>query len=428
MGERVALQGRRSPLTNPSVTLHPEDVWVEAVAFFTGRLDGFMKIEGVFPRTLRALARGRGRPALWLLPVGLIAVWGMWLLLARVTVYERSVQARLEVQREVYAVDAPVEGRVVMTRVELHRHVRAGEVLVELEREQEERQVAEAEAVLQGLGPQLEAVRAELEAERSALVEHKGQGAAGVEEARARLGEAEALARRAREEEATTERLWKRGVLSEVEWRRAHTELERSLAAEQAARAALTRVGWEGTTQSTERRTRLASLRGEIARLEAEERVARATVARLREELERRVVRAPAEGVLGETSSVRVGARLAAGAPIATVVAGGPVRIVARFSPEALGRIRVGQRARMRLEGFSWTEFGMLEATVVAVASESRDGLVRVELSVDALPPGIPLEHGLPGLVDIAVGQATPSRLVLRTLGQGPTRSPKGGS
>ncbi|HLM44456.1 MAG TPA: HlyD family efflux transporter periplasmic adaptor subunit [Myxococcaceae bacterium] len=387
-----------------------------------------MKDEGVFPRTLRTLARGQARPALWLLPVGLIAVWGVWLLLARVTVYERSVQARLEVQREVYASDAPVEGRVVMTRVELHRHVRAGEVLVELAREQEERQVAEAEAVLRGLGPQLEAARAELEAEQSGLVEHKGQGAAGVAEARARLVEAEALARRAEQEEATTEGLWKRGVLSEVEWRRSHTELERARASEQAARAALTRVRLEGTTQSTERRTRLAALRGEIARLEAEESVARATVERLREELERRVVRAPAEGVLGETSAVRVGARLEAGAPIATVVAGGPVRIVARFHPEALGRIRAGQRARMRLEGFSWTEFGMLEATVVAVASETRDGLVRVELSVDALPPGIPLEHGLPGTVDIGVGQATPSRLVLRALGQGPTQASKAGA
>lgn len=70
----------------------------------------------------------------------------------------------------------------------------------------------------------------------------------------------------------------------------------------------------------------------------------------------------------------------------------------------------------------------MLEATVVAVASETRDGLVRVELSVDALPPGIPLEHGLPGTVDIGVGQATPSRLVLRALGQGPTQAPKAGA
>ncbi|HEX8825391.1 MAG TPA: HlyD family efflux transporter periplasmic adaptor subunit [Archangium sp.] len=362
--------------------------------------------------------------------MGLIAIWAGWFFLARVTVYERSVQARVELHREVYAIDAPVEGRVVRTQVELHRSVRAGEVLVELAREQEERQVAEAEALLQGLGPQLEAARAELEAEQQGLVEQKGEGIAGVEEARARLTEAGAVARRAQEEAASTERLWKRGVVSKLEWSRAHTEVERALAAEGAARAALARVRSEGTTQSTERRTRLAALRGEIARLEGEESVARASVARLREELERRIVRAPADGILGETSSVRVGAQLKAGDPIATVVAGGPVRIVALFSPDSsLGRVRAGQRARMRLEGFSWTEFGMLEARVVAVASEVREGLVRVELSVDGLASGIPLQHGLPGTVDIAVEQATPSRLVLRASGRrldGP--APKGGS
>lgn len=394
-----------------------------------------MKVEGMFPRTWRALLRRRGRPALWLLPVGLIAVWGLWFLQARVTVYERSVQARLEVHREVYAIDAPVDGRVVGTQVELHRTVRPGDVLVELEHDQEARQVAEAEAVLQGLAPQLEAARAELEAEQLALVEQRGQGAAGVEEARARLSDAEAVARRARKEAASFEQLWKRGVVSEMEWSRVRTELERSQAAEQAARASLTRVRSEGTMQSTDRRTRLAALRGEIARLESEESIARARLERLREELERRVVRAPAEGVLGETSSVRVGAQLNAGDPIATVVAGGPVRIVAQFTPEALGRIRVGQPARMRLEGFSWTEFGMIQGTVVAVASEAREGLVRVELSVDALPQGIPLEHGLPGTIEVQVGQSTPMRLVLRTLGQGldgpapaQARQPKGGS
>lgn len=377
-----------------------------------------MKVESIFPRTFRALARGRGRLALWLLPVGLIAVWAGWFFLARVTVYERSAQARLELNREVYSIDAPAQGRVVRTRLELHRPVQAGEVLVELEREQEERQLAEAEAQLRGLGPQLEAARAELEAAQLGLVEHKGQGLAGVEEARARLAEAEVVTQRAREDEATNERLWKRGVVSKLEWSRAHTELERAQASEEAARAALARVSSEGTTQSTERRTRIAALRGELARLEAEESVARATVERLRGELERRTVRAPADGVLGDTRSVRVGEELRAGDPIATVVAGGPVRIVASFPAEALGRIREGQRARMRLEGFSWTEFGMLKATVVAVASEARKGLIRVELSVDDLPQGIPLEHGLQGVVDIAVEQATPSRLVLRASGR----------
>ncbi|MCY1082364.1 HlyD family secretion protein [Archangium lansingense] len=398
----------------------------------------------MFPRTLRTLLRRQGRLALWLLPVGLIAVWGSWFLLARVTVYERSVQARLELHREVYAIDAPADGRVVGTQLELHRSVHAGDVLVELEHDQQARQVAEAEAVLQGLGPQLEAARAELEAEQSGLVEQKGQGAAGVEEAQARLTDAEAVARRARKEAASFEQLWQRGVVSEMEWSRVRTELERSLAAEQAARASLMRVRSEGTMQSTDRRTRIAALLGEIARLEAEEGVARANLERLREELDRRVVRAPAEGILGETSSIRVGTQVKAGDPIATVVAGGPVRIVAQFSPEALGRIRAGQSARMQLEGFSWTEFGMLEATVVAVASEAREGLVRVELSVDELPAGIPLEHGLPGNVDISVGRSTPLQLVLRAMGQGldgparqhpralpvtaETAAPKGGS
>lgn len=392
-----------------------------------------MKGEGLFPRTMRALVRGRGRPAFWLLPAGLLVAWGVWFLLAHVTVYERSVQSRLELHREVYAIDAPVEGQVVSTQVELHRAVHAGDVLVELDHENEERQVAEAEAQLQGLGPQLEAARAELRAEQSTLVQQKGQGVAGVEEAKARLTDAEVVAQRAQEEEASTQRLYQRGVLSEMEWRRSHSELERSLAAKDAARAALARVGSEGTVQSSERRSRIAALQGEIARLESDESVARVNVARLREELERRIVRAPADGVIGETSSVRVGAQVKAGDPIATVVAGGPVRIVAQFSPESLGRIREGQRARMRLEGFSWTEFGMLEATVVAVASEPRDGLVRVELSVDELPRGIPLEHGLPGSVDIAVEESTPSQLVLRAFGRGleaPARTepPKAGS
>ncbi|WP_342380582.1 HlyD family efflux transporter periplasmic adaptor subunit [Myxococcus stipitatus] len=376
--------------------------------------------EGMFPRTLRALVRGQGRSAVWLLPVGLFAVWGVWFVQARITVYEPSVQARLEVHREVYAVDSPVEGRLVKTHVELHRKVSAGEVLFELAQEQEARQLAEAEALMKGQGPQLEAARAELEAEQSALQAQQERGAASAEEARARLSEAEALARRAQEEKTRTEQLWARQLVSESEWHQVRTELERAQASEQAARAALARVKTDGTMQSTERRVRIAALRGDIARLESAENVARATVERLREEVERRVVRAPADGLLGETSSVRVGTQVKAGDRIATVVAGGDVRIVGQFSPAtALGRVRAGQQARMKLEGFAWTEFGLARATVVAVASEARDGLVRVELSVDEMPPGVPMEHGLQGTVDIAVEEATPLRLVLRALGRG---------
>jgi hypothetical protein len=54
---------------------------------------------------------------------------------------------------------------------------------------------------------------------------------------------------------------------------------------------------------------------------------------------------------------------------------------------------------------------------VTAVADELRDGLVRVELGVGALPPNLPLSHALPGSVEIEVERVRPAWLVLRSLG-----------
>ena len=63
----------------------------------------------------------------------------------------------------------------------------------------------------------------------------------------------------------------------------------------------------------------------------------------------------------------------------------------------ALGR-RAGQPARLRLDSFPWTQYGSLATTVSRVASEVRDGRVRVELTVASEPPArLPLQHGLRG-------------------------------
>ena len=88
----------------------------------------------------------------------------------------------------------------------------------------------------------------------------------------------------------------------------------------------------------------------------------------------------------------------------------------------AIGRVRTGQPGRVRLLGFPWTEYGTLHATVSQVANEVRDGLVRVELAVDRLPPSLPLSHALPGDVEVEVERVRPASLVLRTLGGWLTR------
>src|SRR5208282_1645668 len=106
---------------------------------------------------------------------------------------------------------------------------------------------------------------------------------------------------------------------------------------------------------------------------------------------------------------------------LAAVVPTGELRIVASFQPaDALGRIQTGQPARLRLEGFPWTEYGSISATVTHVGSEVRDGRIRVELAVNPRSASrIPMQHGLPGAVQVEVERISPASLVLRVVGRG---------
>jgi membrane fusion protein (multidrug efflux system) len=87
-------------------------------------------------------------------------MWGAWSLFARVTVYAATDRARLEVDRAVHPVEAPVDGRVVATHLTLGREVQIGEMLVELEAEVQRLQREEERTRLATLTPQIEALRA----------------------------------------------------------------------------------------------------------------------------------------------------------------------------------------------------------------------------------------------------------------------------
>jgi multidrug resistance efflux pump len=92
----------------------------------------------------------------------------------------------------------------------------------------------------------------------------------------------------------------------------------------------------------------------------------------------------------------------------------------ARRSPAAsVGRVRPGQPARLRLDGFPWTQYGTLSATVSGVGNEASEETIRVELAVESDPVSrIPLQHGQTGAVEVAVERAASAVLVLRAAGQ----------
>src|SRR4030095_8939416 len=128
----------------------------------------------------------------------------------------------------------------------------------------------------------------------------------------------------------------------------------------------------------------------------------------------------PASGKLGETATLQPGQFVREGDKLGAVVPDGKLRAGAEFAPSgAMGRIQAGQRARLRLDGFAWTEYGQVSATVSRVASEPRSGRVRVELVVDpGSAPLLPSQHGLPGNVEIEIESFSPAELALRSAGK----------
>lgn len=173
---------------------------------------------------------------------------------------------------------------------------------------------------------------------------------------------------------------------------------------------------------------KLAEQKRELARIEGQGAASGAAIARLEHEVERRKIRAPAAGRLAEVVSLGIGAVVRPGDPLASLVTQGDVKVVADFPLSALGRIHTGQSGRMRLDGFPWAQFGTLAVSVARVDSEPRSGSVRVELAVQPDPASpIPLQHGLPGTVEIGIERVAPATLVLRAAGQrvaAPTTSP----
>lgn len=375
-----------------------------------------------FSRSLRSLSAddGRGAAAGVALAVAVLGLWAAWLALARVPVYEQSSSARVESGRAVYPVESAVAGRVVANRMTLGARVQADEVLVELDVSGEELQRAEAQTRLDAIAPQLAALQAQIAATEGALREGSGEGSAAVAGARARLREAQANARQAADESARAERLLRLGHGAAAEAERARAQAEVRAAEVDALRSELRRLQLDRSSQVSNRRVELARLRGDIARLEGERATLGASLARLTHQTQRHVLRAPIAGRLGAVVDLRAGSMLAEGQRLATVVPDGALRVVADFPPPAaLGRVRPGQPARLRLDGFPWAQWGVVSARVATVASEARDGTVRVELAL-APPanPRIPLEHGLPGGVEVEVERVAPAVLVLRAAGQ----------
>lgn len=375
-----------------------------------------------FTRCTRALDADHFNRSGWmiLLVTVLIVGWLAWFALADVALYETTDSARLEVDSEVHPVEALVGGRVKSTHLEVGREVKAGDVLVELETDTQRLQLIEEQARVASLTSQLAALSGQASSSQQAQAETRQAAPVALDESRARLAEAEAAARAASDEAARLEKVYVAGLVAEVELVRARAEAEKRRAAAEALRIAINRQSRDQRAQDSGQQAALENLKRDAATLEGEIKTRQAIIERLQHETSQRFIRAPVAGRLGEIADLRVGQVVREGDKLGAVLPDGRLRVVAEFQPsDSLGRIRAGQQASLRLDGFPWAEYGKVASQVTIIASEPRSGQIRVELLVyPESAPMIPLQHGLPGKLEVEVERISPATLVLRSVGK----------
>ena len=367
-----------------------------------------------FAKTLGFVEReesGDGRIVLAVTSI-LVALGLVWMTQSSTHVFAVSEEGRLLAAGASSPIQAPVAGIVLENKIQLGASVTAGDVLVILDSRAELIHKKQEEVRIAGLEETISTMERTIEAERDLTIAAAKVSSSRVNSASARARAAYSVASVAKQHADTVQRLNEGAMISGLDALHSNQELlaqrgQAFISAAEAAEASadLTRMRKEGNV-------RALNLGRELSEARAQHAGAVAALSAIDWEVARRSLRAPISGRVADTSSFPKGAVVGPTQTLATIVPQAPPVWVAYFSPrDAVGRIKEGQTARVRLDAFPWTAYGVLPCTVRRVGSEPREQRIRVELSIDSPNSSIPLSHGMTGSTDVEVETVTPLRL-----------------
>jgi multidrug resistance efflux pump len=356
---------------------------------------------------------------LLIVAVVLLAAWVCWLLYARIPVYAESDDGRFESLASARPVSVELTGRVATSSLVVGALVGRGDTLIVIDADVDSLTIEEHRKQIKEFLLRERGLDRQIEAEQRSLLQTTNGALSSRQEAVARSEQASIEAHLAQTEADRLTSLAKRAPVSEEELGRARARAGAASAGALAARLAAERVLTNAAVDSADRVARIREHETARIQLQGERRVEEARISTLGMASAQHVVRAPVAGRVGEFANFPVGSLVHAGDRLATIIpADSSLQIVAEFPSQLIGRIRAGQPARLRLDGYPWTRFGSVAARVDRVATEPVLGKVRVELRVaPGNAPSLPLQHGLTTNVEIQLERVSPWTLLLYAAG-----------
>ncbi|WP_444946121.1 HlyD family secretion protein [Microbulbifer sp. VTAC004] len=355
-----------------------------------------------------------------------MVAWIVWFLTKDITTYSVSDQARLEQEQNTVHVSTQRTGRVVSIQASLGDILKRGDILVQLDTAAYDLDLDGNNKISQSLAIQLEAIGRE-QTLLDKKFEKDNKALNGQLKLIRQQHQLQISNQRIQADVADRyERLLKKQQSSELDYLAAQRTYQQmamaTLASEAQIEATVDRseeIASEYQLALSELKQRRADIQSKLA--EVDTRIQRSNLA-----VDEQQLRAPISGKLASLADIREGEVLVAGQQIATMQAKGMISVQAFFPPAmALGHIREGQSARVKLDGFSWARYGQLHARVERVASAVHGDRILVELSLQGeVPQQLPLMHDLPARVEVATGIKTPYQLLLQRVGDMLTGEP----
>ena len=272
---------------------------------------------------------------LLLVVVAAALIWAAWYFLTQAG---RVHTDNAYVGADSAVVTALVAGPVQEVRVAGTQAVKKGDILVILDASDAKLAVADAEAALRLARQRYGQAGANADAARARVVAR----GADVNQSRARLRDANAAVDKARAELARRESIAGTGAVSTEEITAARAALQSATAARDLASAAIASAQATQGSASGDLGAAEALVRGTTIDTAPDVAAAQARLEKAELDLQRTIIRAPVDGIV-TNKQVQIGQRIAAGAPIMTIVPIATAYVDANYKESQFKDIRIGQ-------------------------------------------------------------------------------------